>query len=89
MGPQFGAVTSPRSDSLFPSLVESSSCLILQMLQRSQIPLPRVLNSPRIDLQLYEGDRPYLLIALLHLYGLLIEQVSSAGQPGSGIYMRN
>ena len=59
------------------------------MLQRIQIPLPDVLSSPCIDLQLYEGDRPYLLIALLHLYGLLIEQVASAGQPGPGIYMRN
>lgn len=44
---------------------------------------------PHIDLQFYEGDRPCLLIALLHLYGLLIAQVSSAGRPGPGIYMRN
>ena len=59
------------------------------MLPRSQIPLPDVLCSSCIDLQLYEGDKPYLLIALLHLYGLLIEQVASAGQPGPGIYMQN
>lgn len=89
MGPQAGPVTSPRSDSLFPGPIGASSVLILQTRQRSQIPLPGVVRSPHIDLQFYEGDRPYLLIALLHLYGLLIAQVSSAGQPGPGIYMRN
>lgn len=73
------------------SFIKSSSFLILQMLQRSQIPFSDVLSFPttHIDLQLYEGDGPYLLIALLHLYGLLIEQVACAGQPGPGIYMRN
>lgn len=35
---------------------------------------------PRIDPWHYEGDRPHLLTALLLLYGLSIEQVSSTGK---------
>lgn len=35
---------------------------------------------PLIDPWLYEGDWPHLLTALLLLYGLSIEQVSSTGQ---------
>lgn len=54
MGPPFVDVTSPRSGSFFPGSIKSSSCLSLQMLPRSQTPLPDVLSSPRIDLQLYE-----------------------------------
>lgn len=82
---------SPRSDSLFPGPIGASSVLIRQTRQRSRIPLPGVACSPtpHIDLQFYEGDRPYLLIALLHLYGLLIAQVSSLGSRAREIYKRN
>lgn len=49
--------------------------------QRPQLP-------PHIDLQLYEGDRPYLLIALLYLYDLILEQVSPTGQSQTPEFIR-